>query len=157
MSSTNRDCNVCGGINAVVSVRGPATCRSCQRAKIQQRYRHWYEKNKEAVRQYKRELMRRARQNKPELYAAHSRKAKSKFKEALFQMYGKVCILCSFTDKRALTIDHVRNNGAKERKLLGQGGWYRKALAQYRPDEYRVLCMNCQFITRIEAGRQNQY
>lgn len=72
-------------------------------------------------------------------------------------MYGEVCALCGFADKRVLTLDHVLHNGAEERRTIKQGGIYRRALGEYRPDEYRTLCMNCQFISRMEAHHQNQY
>ena len=49
------------------------------------------------------------------------------------------------------------NNGSQERKELGERGVYRRAKAMHRPDEYQILCMNCQFIKRHEDGRSNQH
>ena len=72
-------------------------------------------------------------------------------------MYGDTCALCGFADKRILTLDHILHNGAEERRTIKQGGIYLRALAEYRPNEYRTLCMNCQFLTRIEAKHQNQH
>lgn len=52
-------------------------------------------------------------------------------------------------DMRALSLDHVNNNGSAERTELGIRGTYRRAKAEYRPDEYQILCMNCNFIKRF--------
>jgi hypothetical protein len=72
-------------------------------------------------------------------------------------MYGHVCVVCGFSDKRALTLDHKLNNGNIERRELGMRGPYMRAKQEYLPDEYQILCMNCQFIKRVEAKRQNQH
>jgi hypothetical protein len=120
-------------------------------------YKKWYTKNIDRVRAYKAENMRKYRAQNPEKYAAQSRAAKARLKNKVFEMYGKKCAECGFSDIRALTLDHVLNNGARERDVLGERGVYRRALQEENREEYQVLCMNCQFIKRIEAGKQNQY
>ena len=72
-------------------------------------------------------------------------------------MYGHCCAICGFTDKRALTLDHKLNNGNEERRRLGERGVYMKAKKEYLPNEYQIICMNCQFIKRVEDKRQNQH
>ena len=119
--------------------------------------RRHYEKNREKIREQKRINMQRYRAENPEIHRARSRQARIKQRQAVFEMYGHECVLCGFADKRALTLDHIKNNGAEERLELGERGVYRRAIAEFRPDEYRILCMNCQFIKRIEANRQNQH
>lgn len=111
-------------------------------------YAAWYARNKEKAREQKRIVMKRLRDESPEKYNAQSRKAKVKEKLALFVMYGNKCKMCGFSDMRALSLDHVLDNGNVERKELGERGVYRRAKSQYRPDEYQILCMNCQFIKR---------
>ena len=120
-------------------------------------YRKWYEANKEEARKKKRRLMRKYRAESPERYREQTRRAKRKLKDAVFDIYGRECVRCGFTDVRALTLDHILNNGAEERKELGERGVYRRATEKHRPDEYQTLCMNCQFIKRVEARRQNQH
>lgn len=113
-----------------------------------ERYKAWYERNKDTTRQQKTELMRKYRAENPEKYRKQTRDAKALLRKRLFEMYGHTCAVCGFSDKRALTLDHINQNGSEERRLLGERGVYRRALAEYRPDEYRTLCMNCQFIER---------
>ena len=119
------------------------------------RYKKWYEANKERVREMKRQSMLKRRQENPEIHRKHSRDSKAKLKAILFDMYGHVCIRCGFKDKRALTLDHKLNNGNKERKELGERGVYQKARDTFLPNEYQILCMNCQFIKRCEDKNEN--
>lgn len=117
----------------------------------------YYHANKEHIRKQKREAMRRLRTESPEKYRKHGRDCRARLKQKVFDVYGTICACCGFDDMRALTLDHINNNGAEERKELGERGVYRRSIERYRPDEYRVLCMNCQFIKRVEANRQNQH
>ena len=67
-------------------------------------------------------------------------------------MYGDgKCKLCGFDDYRALTLDHVRADGATDRRTMFQGQQrkvYRHAISEYMPGKYRVLCWNCQWLER---------
>lgn len=120
-------------------------------------YKKWYDNNLEHARKKKREGMRRYRAERLEHYAAQSRASNAKLKEMVFGVYGKRCVICGFSDVRALTLDHVLNNGAEERKEHGERGVYRRSLLPEFRHEYQTLCMNCQFIKRVEAKRQNQH
>jgi len=120
-------------------------------------YKRWYERNKTAIRKYKREMMRKLRAERPDHYRAQSRKSKAKLKSKVFDVYGRSCVRCGFADIRTLTLDHIRNNGAKERKAIGERGVYRRSLEPEHQQDYQILCMNCQFIKRVEAKRQNQH
>ena len=155
MEVVNRVCRICGELK-VASRRGPATCIDCQ-PKERASYRRWYARHSAGAKEKKRLAMRRLRAANPERYAEHSRKAKRRVREGLLDLYGRICSLCGFSDERVLTLDHINNDGASERKVLSQATMYRNALNNYQPERYRTLCMNCQFIARIETGRQNQW
>jgi len=96
----------------------------------------------------KKMVMKRLRDRNPEKYKEIARKSRLKKRKALFNLYGDRCAICGFLDKRALTLDHIQKNGKDERQKYGEQGVYKKALQKYRPDLYRILCMNCQFIYR---------
>jgi hypothetical protein len=57
-----------------------------------------------------------------------------------------------------LSIDHINGNGAEHRRELkrttggstGGHDFYRWLKNNNFPDGYQVLCMNCQFIKKIE-------
>ena len=118
-------------------------------------YKKWYETNKEKAREQKRIVMRRLRAENPEKYAQQSKDSKARIRQRIFEKYGRVCARCGFDDCRILTLDHVLNNGAEERKEIGIRGTYYRALDPQFESEYQILCMNCQFVKRIEEGKQN--
>lgn len=70
------------------------------------------------------------------------------------------CVRCGFTDIRALSIDHINGGGTQERlknpTMRGQSVYYYLIKEKY-PDGYQTLCMNCQFIKRVENGESRSY
>lgn len=125
--------------------------------KKKERYKKWYEANKERVLKSKRLLMRKYRAENPEKNRQISRKAKAALRQKVLDAYGRKCTRCGFSDERALTLDHILNNGAQERKAIGERGVYLRCLKIEHRTEYQTLCMNCQFIKRVESFRQNQH
>jgi hypothetical protein len=72
-------------------------------------------------------------------------------KEEVLTYYGGgrcACIECGFSDIRALSIDHIYNNGSEHRKVSNMGGhvFYNWLKRNSYPFGYQTLCMNCQFI-----------
>jgi len=67
-----------------------------------------------------------------------------------------------FTDVDCLTIDHINDDGAKERRLVAKtknwGGiniyWW--LFVRGYPEGYQVLCMNCQFKKEALRKRKSQ-
>jgi len=116
------------------------------------RYKKWYSDNLENARKMKRERMREYRKQNPEKYRKQSRQAKSKLKSKIFDMYGYSCVKCGFSNIKALTLDHINNDGAIDRKKHGERGVYLRALIPENKKEFQILCMNCQFIKRYEPG-----
>jgi hypothetical protein len=120
-------------------------------------YKKWYETHKDEIRAKKRDAMKLWRQKNPEKSKEQSRNAKKNLKDKVFAAYGCKCTICGFNDLRALTLDHVKNNGSEERKIYGERGVYNRSLILENKHEYQILCMNCQFIKRVESCRQNQH
>jgi hypothetical protein len=59
--------------------------------------------------------------------------------------YGGKCKCCGETEEKLLAVDHVHNNGAEHRKEKGMRGasFYRWIRRQGYPDDYQILCCNC--------------
>lgn len=73
---------------------------------------------------------------------AYMNRAKNKF----LDMYGRVCECCGEATFEFLTIEHRK--GIK-RTCFRQGtAAYIQAVRQYDPEEYTVLCYNCNMFTR---------
>lgn len=64
----------------------------------------------------------------------------------LINGYGALCSCCGETNPLFLTIDHILNNGAEEKKLFDNNMYaFYNNLKQdnYPKDNYRLLCYNC--------------
>jgi 5-methylcytosine-specific restriction endonuclease McrA len=68
--------------------------------------------------------------------------------EVLDRMGGK-CVFCGEEDESALTIDHVLNDGAKERKEQRNVYLRLRNMAEIPTDRYQILCFNCNHKKRI--------
>lgn len=77
----------------------------------------------------------------------------NKYRESLFQFLGSSCVICGFSDKRALEFDHINGGGSAQRKILknntGIHRYYAKR-AELAKKELQVLCANCNRIKRSE-------
>jgi|ERR1700685_144762 len=109
------------------------------------------EKNRQAKREWKK--------RHPEYPALAWRRQK----ERVFAMYGSVCARCGFSDKRALQLDHVQDDGHKHRRTRRDGrrttdcrrAWT-DASRSYQPNKFQILCANCNWIKRGELCAKNQ-
>lgn len=77
-------------------------------------------------------------------------------KNKVLDHYGRECKQCSFSDYRALHVDHVDNNGAEEREKLGGKNFsgyrfYKYLIDQNFPIGYQILCANCNNIKQWEV------
>ena len=83
-----------------------------------------------------------ARANREKIQAKQKR-SYCKAKDAVFNHYGKSCSCCGETEYLFLTVDHVKNNGGgRDRKLRGFQ-MYKFIIAQGFPEDFQVLCWNC--------------
>ena len=83
--------------------------------------------------------------------AANSLHAQRQRQEVIDLLGGPVCARCEFDDIRALVVDHKDGGGSQHRRdAVSLWGVYRHALEH--PEEYQVLCCNCNQIKRHEDG-----
>lgn len=101
-------------------------CKTCRKLRDQKRY----EKRKEIIRE------------KQRLYDLS-------VKMKVIQAYGEKCVCCGEETLEFLTIDHINNNGAEDRKNNGNktgGKLYRWLIKNNFPkEEYQILCFNCNY------------
>ena len=67
------------------------------------------------------------------------------------------CKECGIDDIRVLVIDHIKNDGYKERREMNYSSFYRKILkmsAEEISEKYQILCRNCNWIRRLEDIEQ---
>ena len=90
---------------------------------------------------------------------ASNRQKRARVKEAVFGAYGGyVCACCGVGEKAFLTLDHIENDGAQNRrKIAGKrhaAGYttYDWIVKNGFPSGFQVLCMNCNFGKRMNKG-----
>lgn len=92
----------------------------------------------------------------PEKRKRTSRKYTRAFKKEVVEAYGGQCQACQESELCVLSIDHVYDDGAREREKPGWGVGYQMKLRLkelgWPQDRYQLLCMNCQYRKR-EYGR----
>lgn len=103
--------------------------------------RDWYARNRESAVERVKERQRAQR-------------------EKFLAMYGGCCALCGETRRGCLSLDHVLGDGAAERGTYANGRRrtnnykaYSIAVGGLDPSRYRILCMNCQFVSRQDQPR----
>ena len=94
----------------------------------------------EEARAIKNERMRIYHQENKLKEKEYSLKYRTELRNKFFEMYGDKCVCCGEKEKSFLTLEHIiprmgkNETGYKSRK---------KAIEEYRPDLYQVLCYNC--------------
>ena len=121
-------------------------CKDTEKRKAY--YKQWAQANPEKVRKYQQKY----RETHKAHIQAYEHKKNQEDKRQVLIYYGngkRVCSRCGCTDVRCLSIDHINGGGTAHRKCVNQR-FYQWLLKHNLPVGYQVLCMNCQFIKRVE-------
>ena len=126
------------------------------------KYSHeWYLKNKARVKANSKRSKQRI-YNNPTRYAEYKKYNALKARVERLQVKAKVmrhyspnlkCMRCGISNIHVLSIDHIQGNGKQHRQNIGNIGgfaFYRWLHRNKYPLGFQVLCMNCQFIKRVE-------
>lgn len=76
---------------------------------------------------------------------AEQKKNYENLKSKVYNYYGHLCSCCGESEEMFLTIDHIDNDGGKQRKeknLLG-AKFYRWIIKNDYPKNLRIMCYNC--------------
>lgn len=77
-------------------------------------------------------------------------------KKTVFDHYGWICNCCGETLSQFLTLDHVNNDGKLDKNKNGNrvysGTLYNKIIKLGFPNDYQVLCWNCNCGKSINKG-----
>ena len=118
--------------------------------------KNYYYRNRDKILAKQRTIARKLYSKNKELYSERNRARWVRYKNEMYEkLGGKKCVVCGFSDERALAIDHINNDGYKDRKLS-------KSISQIRRrvldnlERYQILCFNCNQIKRIEHEKENR-
>lgn len=65
-------------------------------------------------------------------------------KKTIVSQYGGKCNCCGEQEIKFLSIDHINNDGAEHRKVIGRGKLYSWLIKNNFPkDNFQLLCFNC--------------
>lgn len=135
-------------------------------------WQEYYQQHKEKLKTYARSYYQehreeaiaksviKARKHRKE-HREYYLKANRRVKEQVLTHYGGgklACLHCGITDIRVLTIDHIYNNGYKERQTKWRGGvslYYALRGGKF-PEGYQTLCFNCQWIKELDNREQKR-
>lgn len=92
----------------------------------------------------------------------YASKKRAQIRDAAFAAYGGYrCACCGETEPKFMTLDHIKNDGAKFRKSVypankrgntaGYHTYYWLARNKF-PAGFQVLCMNCNYGKRMNGG-----
>jgi hypothetical protein len=79
---------------------------------------------------------------------------KCAIRSEVLKLLGNRCVRCSFSDERALQIDHINGGGLREYRENGSWGVYKSVLNH--KNQYQLLCANCNWIKRSEENENCQ-
>jgi len=80
-----------------------------------------------------------------------SYKYQSNLRLKVIEKLGGKCFICSFSDNRALQVDHVNGGGTKLNRLKSWSIRYLGILNGTTDIKYQVLCANCNWIKRYTS------
>jgi hypothetical protein len=127
-------------------------CNTCQNEMAAARYKN----NPEARRQAK-ERSRLFYLSHKDEHITYIRERRKRLKLEIIEGYGGKCFCCGEKNIIFLTIDHIHDNGAEERrklKLRGAGVWFYEWIKKNGwPKDYQVACFNCNIGRYLNGGK----
>ena len=125
-------------------------CSECKRLHKLKIHKAWRDANREHVRTYSKESMRRYRENQPPekmtRLATRQRAYNARRYQMVLDHYGAKCACCGEREPKFLSIDHINNDGYQRRKDGDHGSGQRLVgyiIRESYPDDFQILCMNC--------------
>lgn len=112
---------------------------------LKERSRIEYQRNRE---QYKKSSIIYRKENKEKVNVLNAR-WRSEFwpalRKELIKEYGGCCVCCGESEPLFLDLDHIKNNGAEDRKKRGNNQRLMVFLKRnnWPKDDYQLLCCNC--------------
>jgi len=159
VTETERKCSVCNNIRPINDFKENRgnfrrLCSKCFKIKKKEYRTRSDNKRKEkrrlkwkddsSYRERNYDAVRKYRSNNKKLLAARNREKRRRIRENVLTKYGGRCVCCGETQFEFLAVDHVNNNGSKERKEIGGScRVYKKLLTLPIQSDYQILCHNC--------------
>ena len=92
--------------------------------------------------------------NHPEAIRKRSIAKRQKLREKVLELYGgkdPMCKCCGEPEIKFLCLDHINNDGSKERRKYGPQAIYKIAIRKKDVLRYQLLCFNCNMSKKISG------
>ena len=121
--------------------------RKENKARIDQKLKEWKEKNKEKYGEYQKKFQSERYQKNKEQFVQEQLTRTAKYRNIVYGAYGNICNCCGETNSMFLTVDHVNNDGSKDKDKNGDRysgtSLYIRIIKANFPPEFQILCYNC--------------
>jgi predicted restriction endonuclease len=130
--------------NVLMKTRGMKMQGSEEYKKKKREYQKRRRQNLEIVKKEKEYAKKYSEENK-EVMIIRRKERSTRLRNIVLEHYGGKCVCCGESQIEFLSIDHVNNDGAIERKEKHLRGpnLYSYIIKNGFPNSYRVLCYNC--------------
>lgn len=82
-----------------------------------------------------------------------TREAMRRLRMDVISKYGSRCVCCGESEIKFLAMDHIHGGGKAHRKKIGGHiGFYRWLVRNNYPDDFRILCHNCNHGRELNGG-----
>lgn len=86
-----------------------------------------------------------------------TKRYREKARQVIREHYGRICECCGEANDKFLTIDHINNDGSKQRKSFSSEQNFYHHVAQRikagnAPTDLRLLCFNCNSGRQLNGG-----
>lgn len=115
------------------------------------------EKNRERIKEIARKHYQKCKNEISILRKIQGRIYADRLKREVLTYYGNghlVCVCCGESTYQFLTLDHINNDGAKDRRMIRRSGHniYRYLRKMKYPSGFQTLCFNCNSGKEINNG-----
>ena len=158
-------CKICH--NEIEEKEYKCYCKKC-RKKWKRPQDHYYHLMHHQSLEYKKQASQRAtlwianhKEQRSKTYKSYLHRLRSKILKTYSKNHIPSCVLCGETNINVLALDHIQNNGRKDKTGIQL---YRKALLIKDKKQYQILCYNCNWkkhiinlSTKPHSKRYNYY
>ena len=109
-------------------------------------YAGWYERNHEHKLQQACQYGKEHRKDRN----TYERERNARYRALCFDHYGHKCACCGETEPMFLTFDHINGGGGRHNRKVGYIP--RWLVTHGFPDDFQVLCMNCNLGRSLNGG-----
>lgn len=133
-----------------------ARCKECEKPSVAKQNKRYVAKKKQLIESGDVEgydafvhprlaAQRKWKQANPDKVKAYGRLHRERWRAAAIKEYGGVCYCCGESNIYCLTLDHINNDGAKDRRnnSIATMLYYHAKRQGYPKDKYRLACFNC--------------